>query len=663
MMPVRDCIPPTKRPGTMQSRTDFASESPTLISDNIVTGAARGLTIDDTAVIARTHTWTSPLCRYAAAPVPPPETRCHEARHLTRAPQLRSHPVVPGIDIDPLFQRIRGIDSTASQPAAPHARRPSRDDAGSARPSTNPSSRHSSPGRRPSLDAVDRPGPPPDHHRSQPEYSGMDPSAYVDPRMPLPQPPPAWSTAAVPPWSTSTRPLSDIRELTEPSLVEVSNRKDFGGSNLNNNAGNNVHRRPSLSRKPSVKTATRPDQKPIPSTTCTEEKRGRRSPVCSPGSPADRSSVYSLPPGSVPPRSSSQPRRQRSVSHPRGPGVSVGVGGGLGLAPPPPPPRGQGHTIPNRGKSRSPVREVAARLDPVSSDSSRRIPSRTFTRNPQPSDILEFPSHRHHRITVELQLAASLFVGGGSIEGSVRIVVDEADRIRHRKTLALARISVDLVGVEEMSGAKRAVFLNLATELVDSENPPPRSMVDSQKQASPVDPFWYLLPSVSTLPFILSLPLDVGPPPFQSKHARIRYVVCVTLLVRDTGKQYLVRSSQDVAVLSVYDRESDFVHCSYTVNFPNCSSACSREGAHVPAQSADGVGRAVHAARRRRRGDPGDGRPAPAGVGERDEHLRGRAHCQPQPQEHQEDRAAAGARHSLLQACKSRASRDVCLVD
>lgn len=90
---------------------------------------------------------------------------------------------------------------------------------------------------------------------------------------------------------------------------------------------------------------------------------------------------------------------------------------------------------------------------------------------------------------------------------------------------------------------------------MDSDNPPPHGMVESLKQISPIDPFWLLAPSASHLPFLISLPLDVGPPPFQSKTARIRYVLCATALIRDQGKQYLVRSSQEVSVLSVYDRE------------------------------------------------------------------------------------------------------------
>lgn len=156
---------------------------------------------------------------------------------------------------------------------------------------------------------------------------------------------------------------------------------------------------------------------------------------------------------------------------------------------------------------------------------------------------------------LELELAAGLFVGGGSIEGAAQLSIDDADRIRHKRTLDIASISVDLIGLEEMTGSKKLVFLNLATELIDSENPPPYNMVDSQDQISLDDPFWHLVPSVTDFPFVLSLPLDAGPQPFQSKRARIRYVLCIALLIRDQGKQYIVRTSEDISILSVYDPE------------------------------------------------------------------------------------------------------------
>jgi len=223
---------------------------------------------------------------------------------------------------------------------------------------------------------------------------------------------------------------------------------------------------------------------------------------------------------------------------------------------PPPPPRGLGYTMPTRGHSQSPVKDVATRLDAIYSHFMQRVPSRTFVRTVEPNfDVLDFPKHQHPRVSVELHTGAPLFVGGGSVEGHVRVLIDDLERIRHRHQLAISRVSIDLLGVEEMSGTRRNVFLNLATELIDSDNPPPHNMVESLKQISPIDPFWLLAPSVSNLSFLLSLPLDVGPPPFQSKHARIRYVLAVTVLIRDQGKHYLVRSSQEVSVLSVYDPE------------------------------------------------------------------------------------------------------------
>ena len=69
----------------------------------------------------------------------------------------------------------------------------------------------------------------------------------------------------------------------------------------------------------------------------------------------------------------------------------------------------------------------------------------------------------------------------------------------------------------------------------------------------------HFVPPVTNFPFILSLPLDVGPPPFQSKRARIRHVLCITLLIRDQGKQYIVGASEDISVLSVYDRKLDII--------------------------------------------------------------------------------------------------------
>jgi hypothetical protein len=305
----------------------------------------------------------------------------------------------------------------------------------------------------------------------------------------------AWVTAGLLPWATKTRPLSDIRELTEPSLVEVAPRKL---------PPENTACKPPLSRNRSVASNRRPSvdshlaENRGPGKKDTENRisgsRGRDSATPSPPSLANNtySRIYSIPRSNIPRRSSSQ-LGARSASRPRVPPPVPPPPLPLASIPtptiPPPPPRGSGNTIPRRGQSLSPLRQVAARLDPATSNRSRRVPSRTFIREPLIGDILEFPTHRHPRVDLELILAAGLFVRGGSIEGTAQISIDDADRIRHKRTLDIASISVDLIGLEEMTGSKKSVFLNLAAELIGSENPPPYNMVESQDQISLSDPF------------------------------------------------------------------------------------------------------------------------------------------------------------------------------
>jgi hypothetical protein len=272
------------------------------------------------------------------------------------------------------------------------------------------------------------------------------------------------------------RPLSDIRELTEPSLADTVPRKPL--AHARSTSHQHLLRKPSATRRrPSVDTHTGENREPDRKTSFESHgirsgHRGRTSRTPSPSSPADNnsiSSIYSIPPGTVPPRSSSR-TRARSASKTRpplqqhtqyGPTTSS-----LNAVPRPtlPPSQSGSHTVPRRGQSQSPLRHVAARLDPISHDTHRRIPSRTFVREPLSKELLEFPSHRHPRIELGLDLLAGIFVGGGSIEGTVQINVDDAERIRHRRTLDIARISIDLLGLEEMSGNRRCVFLNLATE-------------------------------------------------------------------------------------------------------------------------------------------------------------------------------------------------------
>lgn len=383
-----------------------------------------------------------------------------------------------------------------------------------------------------------------------------------------------------PSWAKA-RPLSDIRELTEPSLAETIPRRLLSNSgNLPRNTS-----RPDISRKPSAASRCRPsidtrygENREVDRKNSTESNgsrsmhRGRTSRTPSPPSPTDSnsvSSVYSIPPGSVPPRSSSRTHARSASRSRKAPivlpssAVHRAQGGAATqtISTDSQLPSSAGHSIPRHGQSRSPLRNVATRTDTTMHDSSRHIASRTFVRKPLSKELLEFPTHRHPRIELGLDLSAGVFVGGGSIEGTAQISVDDAERIRHRKTLDIARISIDLLGIEEMGGNRRCVFLNLATELVDDDHPPPQHMVYDQTPIGPKDTFWHLVPSVTKLVFSLSLPLNVGPPPFYSKNARIRYTLCASLLIRDRGKQYIVRTSEDVTVLSVYDRKYTVYVC------------------------------------------------------------------------------------------------------
>lgn len=262
-----------------------------------------------------------------------------------------------------------------------------------------------------------------------------------------------------------------------------------------------------------------------------------------------QSSFYSIPQSSVPRRSSSHKYPQRQPrSHTRNTSITSKQAAVLGLPRPP-------QSIPNRGGSQSPVKEAGLRLDPITSDTSRRVPSRTHVRSPYPIEILDFPSYKHPRVKLELQVSAPIFVGGGSVEGHVRITVDDNQQVRHRRSISIGAVSVDLLGFEEVEGSRRSTFLALGSDVIDSNHPPPLRMVQPPDPLFAGDKFWALAPSSTPLPFMVSLPLDTGPPPFQSKRASIRFLLSVTALVRDAGKHYRVRTSQDIQVLPTYDPE------------------------------------------------------------------------------------------------------------
>ena len=343
------------------------------------------------------------------------------------------------------------------------------------------------------------------------------------------------------------RPLSDIREITEPSLIDMVNyakRHSEQASAIHQrkpSRSNSTKQGGSTSRNTSLKAAAEP----------VGQKQHLRNQSAENGSSSysstpEQSSCYAIPQSSVPRRSSSQLHAQKS--HSRKPSIRS-VRGDTAAA------TASKLIVTNHGPSRSPVKDVSQKLNPVSSDVARKMPSKTFVRSPIPTDVLEFPIHRYPRVKLELQTTAPLFVGGGSIEGHVKITVDDNERLKHRRSLGVATITIDLVGFEEVPANRRAIFLALSNELLDANHPPPSAMVEPDNPLSQGQRFWTLKPSMSALPFMLSLPLDTGPPPFSSKQANIRFLLCVTVTIRDAGKHYRVRTSHDICVVPTYDPE------------------------------------------------------------------------------------------------------------
>ena len=358
------------------------------------------------------------------------------------------------------------------------------------------------------------------------------------------------------------RPLSDIREITEPSLLGSTRRRRSSNPQVSANTPANAESAKVNELRPSkLQTETRPESRmDFRGNTPTEHaesrpaliaatpqrppsRRSRWSPDRSHEDDTTKSSLYSINVKRVPPRSSSKPRHRPSHSLPRVPAVSLFRSGSKNV-------------VANRRKSTSPVKETAERQS-TENDTKQRVPSTTLIKvdSPTINDILISPAYHHPRIRVEIQMAAALFVGGSTVEGVARITIDEAARTRNRKTLTIDRLSIDLLGVEEVFGNKRHIFLSLGNELVDIEHPPPNDMVETQNPHPQHNDSWLLIPSVSKMPFLLTLPLEVGPPSFKSKNARIRYLLSATLMIKDAGRQLCVRATQETSILSVYDRK------------------------------------------------------------------------------------------------------------
>lgn len=211
--------------------------------------------------------------------------------------------------------------------------------------------------------------------------------------------------------------------------------------------------------------------------------------------------------------------------------------------------------LPDRGRAESPVRQAIGR-SAQSSEILRPSAARTFIRTSTPHELLDNGSSRHPRVDLSVRLPSPLFVGGGTVEGQLAIQVDGAGSRKSKlKPVYISKASVDVIGVEEVSDGRRWVFLSLATELFDKENPPPPALVASQRPLPGPDLWWELKAATSALPFCVNLPLKLGPPPYASRQASIRYLLCPSVVLRVGEKRSVVRQTWSVQMVTVHDPE------------------------------------------------------------------------------------------------------------
>lgn len=221
-----------------------------------------------------------------------------------------------------------------------------------------------------------------------------------------------------------------------------------------------------------------------------------------------------------------------------------------------PGPAQAGQSVPPRGRADSPVRP-ASRKDAVTTEMLRHSASRTFIRTSAPLDVIKNGSRRYPRVDMTVRLPSPLFVGGGTIEGQIALKVDANASNRSKlKPMHISKLSIDIIGVEEVSDGRRWIFLSLATELFDQAHPPPPSLVSSQDSVSRTEQLWPLKScSAAAIPFCINLPLNIGPPPYLSRQAGIRYLFCPTAVIKVSYKQYIIRQTWNIQMLTVHDPE------------------------------------------------------------------------------------------------------------
>ena len=179
--------------------------------------------------------------------------------------------------------------------------------------------------------------------------------------------------------------------------------------------------------------------------------------------------------------------------------------------------------------------------------------SRQFVPTERPISVVEIPQIKHPRIELEMKSSSPLYTGGSTLEGEVTVTVDGGKfgrRFKDLPPLSISRMTVNLVGVETWNG-KHNIFQSIAVEVIGKETPPPGPVLAA---ATPTQGFWSILPSLTNIPFQFDLPVKIGPPPYFSKYASIRYILCATAMIRILNRDYYVRDSCDIAILTVNNR-------------------------------------------------------------------------------------------------------------
>lgn len=211
--------------------------------------------------------------------------------------------------------------------------------------------------------------------------------------------------------------------------------------------------------------------------------------------------------------------------------------------------------IPTRVRAESPIRH-AFEACAQSSEGQRQPPTRTFIRTTTPTDLFDGGETRHSRLEMFLRLQSPLFVGGGTVEGQVELRIDmQSSKKARMQPLLISTLSVDVVGVEEVEDSGRRIFLSLATELFNRQCPPPSVLVVSQTPERGSELYWQAKPATLTIPFCINLPLKLGPPPYSSRKATIRYLLSPSIILKLGEKRFTIRQMWNIQMLTVHDPE------------------------------------------------------------------------------------------------------------